>query len=275
MAVPQLAYWKSPQTGEPFLFLHGLLRRAGCFAPLYPALAHRWEIYSVDQAGRGDSPRLEGSAYRVTDHLPSLERFVDEVMPPDRPAVVYGHSMGAMLALALAAARPSRVRAIVLEDPPFETMGTRLPGSALDAYFHAIAPCVGRGLTARELGAVVLPGGVELRTQRDEAELRFMAGAFAMADPRVMSTVLDSTWVQGYGETALWPKLACPALLLQADAAQGGMLTDEDASAACRLSPHVSLVRLPGIGHNAHWQDAPLVARYLTAFLESLDRFRT
>ncbi|MCC6536523.1 MAG: alpha/beta fold hydrolase [Bryobacterales bacterium] len=119
MAVPQLAYWKSPQTGEPFLFLHGLLRRAGCFAPLYPALAHRWEVYSIDQAGRGDSPQLDASAYRVLDHLPSLERFVDEVMPQERPAVVYGHSMGAMLALALAVARPSRVRAIVLEDPRF------------------------------------------------------------------------------------------------------------------------------------------------------------
>ena len=191
-------------------------------------------------------------------------------MPQERPAVVYGHSMGAMLALALAVARPSRVRAIVLEDPPFQTMGTRLPGSALDAYFQAIAPQVGRGLSARELGDTILPGGATLRAQRDEAELRFMARAFAMADPRVMTTVVDATWVQGYDETALWQKLACPALLFQSDAAQGGMLTDEDAATACRLSPHVSLLRLPGIGHNAHWQDAPLVARYLNAFLESL-----
>lgn len=269
MAVPELAYWKSPQTGEPFLFLHGLLRRAGCFAPLYPALAHRWEVYSIDQAGRGDSPRMD-SPYRVLDHLPSIEKFVGEELRMKGPVVIYGHSMGAMLALAFAALRPSLVRAIVLEDPPFQTMGTRLPGSALDAYFRAIAPQVGRGLSARELGDTVLPGGVTLRFQRDEAELRFMARAFAMADPRVMTSVLDGTWVQGYDEKSMWQRLACPALLFQSDAAQGGMLTDEDAAAACRLSPHVSLVRLPGIGHNAHWQDAPLVARYLTAFLESL-----
>ena len=258
----ELAYRKYSGEGVPIVFLHGLLRNRDCFAPLYPAVLPRHAVYSIDHAGHGDSARLE--SYRVIDHLPGLISFLES--EAGTSAILYGHSMGAMLAAAAAAAaRLDLVRAVVLEDPPFHTMGRRLAGTALEAYFRAIQPHVGTGASWQELAAVRV-GERTLGEMREDSQLRFMARCFAQVDPRVLDPVLSGQWLDGYEQRAL----RCPVLLLQSDPAAGGMLTDEDASAAVRVGADVTLARLAGIGHQAHWQDAPTVTRHLLAFLESL-----
>ena len=250
------------------MFLHGLMRNRDCFAPLFPGVfgGARRRVYSVDQAGHGDSPRLD--SYRVIDHLPGLVEFLRNKI--DGPAVLYGHSMGAMLAAALGAAHPELARAVVMEDPPFQTMGRRLAGTPLEAYFRAIQPCVGSGMAWRELAAVRI-GEQTVGQMREASQVRFMARCIAQVDPRVLEPVLQSAWLDGYEPEEICGALRCPALLLQSDPAAGGMLTDDDAAMAARQAGDLTLVRLAaGTAHQAHWQDAAAVTRHLLAFLESL-----
>jgi pimeloyl-ACP methyl ester carboxylesterase len=260
-----LFHWNSGGAETPLVFLHGLLRDRTCFAPLFPAVTPHFNVHSVDEAGHGQSPRLE--RYRLIDQLPGLVEFLRTV---EEPAILYGHSMGAMLAAAVAAAHPELVHAVVLEDPPFHTMGRRLAGTELEAYFRAIQPYIGARVSWRELSQVKI-GGQTLGAIREPAQIRFMAACIMAVDPRVLEPVLSGEWLDGYDPESILSSLRCPALLFQSDPAAGGMLTGEDAAAATRLAADLTLVRLPGIGHQAHWQDAPAISRHLLAFLLSLD----
>ena len=67
-----------------------------------------------------DAPTLPGNAGRPQLDRPSLSRLADAVAHDVAagPALVVGHSLGALVALELAARRPDLVAALVLEDPP-------------------------------------------------------------------------------------------------------------------------------------------------------------
>jgi pimeloyl-ACP methyl ester carboxylesterase len=128
---------------------------------------------------------------------------------------------------------------------------------------------------ARDLADVLVAdprSGATLRLgdQRDAAQLRFMASCLAQLDPKVLDPIVGCRWLEGYDWRAVFSKLRCPALLLQADTAVAGMLADEDVREALTASKHVTLVKLPGCGHGMHWTRTQDVANLANAFLESL-----
>jgi pimeloyl-ACP methyl ester carboxylesterase len=84
-----------------------------------------------------------------------------------------------------------------------------------------------------------------------------MAGFLGMADPRILDEVLAGSWLEGYE----WPGLQHRCLVLQADGAKGGMLSEADAPAGARV------VRLEGVGHLAHWQAPERVGELVREFL--------
>ena len=68
---------------------------------------------AVDLAGHGDGPRLPAENGDLTT-------LVDAVVPrlPAGLTVLVGHSLGAVVALAVAAREPAVARGLVLEEPP-------------------------------------------------------------------------------------------------------------------------------------------------------------
>lgn len=252
------------------LFLHGLNRCGDCWAPLLHA-GHWGQVIAPDHPGHGASPRLE--RYKVLDYLGSVLRHVDA----HPGAVIFGHSLGAMLALAAAAERPGQVRAVILEDPPFQTMGDRLPGTGLHSYFEALITMAGHQLplpaAVARLGALTFRANGSLRQikdVRDASQLRLMAAFLRHVDPRAVEAVLDGRWLEGYDERMLMRRVHCPVLLFQSDPAAGGMLTDDDAAALVASGADVTHVRLNGIGHQSHWQNPALVMNHALAFVTSL-----
>jgi len=253
------------------VFFHGLNRGGTCWNPVRVRLGGR-ACVTPDHPGHGAAPRQE--SYRVMDYLPAARRHARQ----HSGAVLFGHSLGAMLALAAAAEEPAHVRGIILEDPPFQTMGTRLPGTELHTYFSALRPFAGHTLAlpaaVRALGAAEfgLPGARRTIGQvRDASALRLMAAFLRNVDGRALDAVMDGRWLDGYEERALMARVQCPVLLLQADAAAGGMLTDDDASALAAGGADVTLVKLAGVGHQAHWQATGQVMHHAEAFLAGLD----
>ena len=101
--------------GDPaLLFLHGWCGDRSFFAPQFDYFAPTHRVVSVDLPGHGDS--------EVPDEY-SIEAFANRVAELATElglgrSVVFGHSIGAMVALALSQSAPELVGAVALIDPP-------------------------------------------------------------------------------------------------------------------------------------------------------------
>lgn len=279
MLVPRdalpLHAWKSSSQGRPLVFLHGVLRNGTCCTPLLPAFTARHQVHALDMRGHGASPA--GSNYCVVDYVPDVIRYLHDHL--SSPAVLYGHSLGAMLAAAVAAQAPTLVAAIVMEDPPFHTMGERMRGTPLQDYFETIEPFAGSkettGALARRLAELQVqgPGGVRvpLGTLRDATALRFLASCLRHVRRDVLQPIIAGEWLHGYRTQEVFAGIQCPALLLECDGATGGMLTDEDARAMEATAADCTRTFLKGVGHQAHWTQPGEVSRRTLEFLLSVE----
>lgn len=270
-----LGYVEGPASGPPLLLLHGVTRCWQDFAPLLPALAARWQIYGLDFRGHGRS-RQTAAGYRVVDYAREAVRFLREQIA--RPAVVLGHSLGAMVASHVASHAPEHVIAAVLEDPPFETLGERIRETHFHAFFSGMQALIKERRSVPELVAALaqLPvtgeaNGPRLGDARDAASLRFSARCLSKLDPAVLEPLVEGRWLEDYRQQQVLTGISCPMLLLQADMQAGGMLTDEDAGQVDRLVGDCTTVRFANVGHLIHWDDMPRMLRAVLGFLESVD----
>jgi pimeloyl-ACP methyl ester carboxylesterase len=102
----------SPARGKVVL-LHGMTSQAATWWRIGPALAAQgWQAVALDLPGHGAMPRLP----RPLDLDTLVESVADRLSGP--VDLLVGHSLGAIVALALAGQRPDTARALVLEDPP-------------------------------------------------------------------------------------------------------------------------------------------------------------
>src|SRR5262249_2106816 len=162
-------------------------------------------------------------SYFAIDYVPDAVSFLrDEIK---RPAVVYGHSLGAMVAAAVATEAPDLVRAVILEDPPFDTMGANIESYPLYPYFVALESLARNGMSVPELveklGAIeinTLNGKATLRDLRDASALRFAARCLQRLDPAVMTPIIRAQWLKGYNLTTIAHRIQAPTLIMQADA---------------------------------------------------------
>lgn len=265
--------------GPTILFLHGVTRSWRSFYTLLPALSPSFRLVCLDFRGHGRSDPASPEAYRVVDYVADALAVLAHLAErgAQDSVVLHGHSLGAMVALAAAARAPARVRAVVLEDPPFSTMGERLPSTPLGRYFRGVRECLrstrhGDALALYEAFSDLVVGEdargepVRVRDQRDETSRRFSAESLAALDPAVLEPVVEGQWLDGYDLEALAGEVRCPVTLLQADLAQGGMLTDSDVRLlTARLGARLRLRGFPGAGHSIHW----------TRPLEALAELRT
>jgi pimeloyl-ACP methyl ester carboxylesterase len=265
-----------PPAGPPLLLLHGVTRCWQDFGPLLPALSCRRQVFGLDFRGHGRSGRRPGR-YRVVDYLEDATAVLRDPLPA--PAVVYGHSLGALVALAAAATSPDRARGIVLEDPPAAGLLEDIENTPFYPLFQGLQSLAGDRRpvreVARDLAEVRLPapggGTVRLGDVRDGSNLRFGARSLKDVDPEVLRPLLEGRWLEGYDFEALCGRIACPVLLLRADEAAGGMLSRRDAEGLADRLADCTLIDLPGVGHLAHWLAAEAVVRLTLGFLESLD----
>jgi len=257
--------------GPGLLLLHGVTRCGADWGPLFPTLAENWKVIALDQRGHSESPRAE--SYLITDYVADAVRIVRE--EADAPLVIFGHSLGAMVAAAVAAELPERVRAIILEDPPFHTMGNRIDATAWQAQFLGMQEVARRGRCVEEMTAALaqirLPSGDggfrRLGDLRDEASLAWSAQCLSRLDPEVLTPVIAGHWLDGYEFPGVLSRVRCPTLLLQADPKAGGALTDADAEAMVAAISDCQRVRFPDCGHQLHRDRQEEVLRAMEVFI--------
>lgn len=173
-------------TGEPAaLLLHGLSAHRRVWDPVLPFLAGRLSLCLPDLPGRGESEPRPELSHRLPDELRTLRAALASL--GFQPAIVVGHSHGASLAAALAAADPG-IRGLVLLAPvhPWMRKPVVLAPLRLRAVRRALAPALAplRGpVAARVLRSACGPDRTPPRAHADRY-------ARPYADPRRVRLLL-------------------------------------------------------------------------------------
>jgi pimeloyl-ACP methyl ester carboxylesterase len=259
-------YVADQASGPPLVLLHGVTSRWQGWLSVMPDLALRWRLLALDLRGHGRSGHAAG-AYRIMDYADDVIAFLRK--QTGESAVLVGHSLGAIISIAVAARAPELVRAVVLEDPPLAGFRhERLRDRPEYARFIASRDLAASGKTVEEIAAALAP----FQPGADAAALRARAFSLHQLDPEVLTFVVEDRAKEGYDLDVLLRQIACPVLLLQGNPAHGGALIDADAQRAAGQLAHGTHVYLPNVGHGIHAADGqPLAfARLVHDFLESL-----
>lgn len=249
---------ESAGTGAPILFLH----TAGADGRQYQALladvelGRRWRLHAFDLPMHGRSMPPEG----WDGGLPVLTQeayagwcaaFLEQVV--GAPAVVVGCSMGAAMALVLAATRPDRVRGVVALEAPFRARGRLNPALAHAAVNSAAHnPAYVRGLMS--------PGAPEA-ARRAAAWIYGQGGHGVYAGDLVFYEQFDG------GEIA--PRIdaaRCPVAFLTG--AYDYSAPPDDARRLAALVPGSTVEIMPDLGHFPMVEDPD---RFRGHFARALD----
>jgi pimeloyl-ACP methyl ester carboxylesterase len=104
-------------SGEPLLLLHQTPRSWAEFRDALPLLGQRYRAIAMDTVGFGDSDALPADQDSIESWAACAFDLLDELGIAS--AAIAGHHTGAAIAIEMAAARPARVRALVLSASPY------------------------------------------------------------------------------------------------------------------------------------------------------------
>jgi pimeloyl-ACP methyl ester carboxylesterase len=235
--------------GQPLLYLHGLGASGAVWQSFARRLAPLNEPLAPDLRGHGESDH-PAEGYEVRDYAQDMAILLAAL---DMGSVsVVGHSLGALVALALAAGDSGRLRAVALVDPPLDP-GMR---SVLIAEVYRL----------RHEPRGRLESFLEQAQGYSPMVAAAMANVFRRASDRAFDAYLltppGAAWAR---EVA--PQVRVPLLVAQADPAHGGVLGDIAAGEFVASVPGAALVRFPGAGHAIHASQPSALAQSLRRFL--------
>lgn len=262
----QSLYSETFGQGPDLLLLHGWAMHSGVWGAFAELLARDFRVTAVDLPGHGYSPmpegRVEESETARHSPLAAWARAVLDVAPPH--AHWLGWSLGATMALHIAAKYPERMRSLsLLSANPCFLARPDWPTAMAPAVFDMFSDLVASA------GAGAMPRFLALQTQgarRPRPLMRHMQELLERRPaPAPEALRIGLEMLRRADLRAELAGLHCPALaILGSDDA----LVPMAAGAALRqLNPSLQLEVLPGAAHQAFLSHpaecAGLVARFL------------
>ena len=254
--------------GEMAVLLHGWLDHAGSFDLLAPLLPGR--TVALDFRGHGDSQWVgSGGFYHFVEYIADLDGAL-ELLSPQEPVRIVGHSMGAAAALIYAATRPARVSHLTMIDAvPLSISTEEIParlGSYLEDLRHI--PRKRRRVDSAEDAAQRL---MRNNTSLSEKAARILAAGGTSRDPE-QENALAWKWDPLLRAHSPLPisepvvQLICAQAKVPVLAIRGesGMMPQEPELRARFPHLKMSVHTVPGTGHHAHL-DAPSEVAKLVA----------
>jgi len=168
-----------------------------------------------------------------------------------------------MTCLSVAAGWSRLARALVLEEPMLLAPGEELwPGSP--SPFQEECRRLAEGMTYEE----VLQLERELYPDANAAESRERALHLSRVDPAVFAGrgPIDRSEVE-----SKLRRVRVPTIIIHGDRALGGIVSKGGLELAASVVPDLTVVRIPGIGHDVHWRRAAEFKSTVVDFLESLE----
>jgi pimeloyl-ACP methyl ester carboxylesterase len=243
--------------GAPLLLLHGVSDSAPSMRPLMERLPRGIRAIAVTQRGHGDSAKPEGP-YTTDAMAADAAAVLDQLGV--RRAVIFGHSMGSVVAQRFAARHPERTAGLILEGAFPGLKGN----TAVDAFYSqhiagmqgAMEPALAREFQESTLGRPVPPAFLDL-VVRETQKLPAHAWRAIFQDMMALDTRPELGAIRA------------PTLILWGD-------KDLFASKAEQIDleariPGAVLEIFPGTGHDPHWEEpvraAALVGRFVQGHL--------
>ncbi|KAF8662176.1 hypothetical protein HU200_056373 [Digitaria exilis] len=129
---------------EDVVFIHGFISSSVFWTetvfPAFSAAARgKYRMFAVDLLGFGRSPKPAESLYTMREHVEMIERSVLQRYRLGSFHVV-AHSLGSVLALALAVKYPDAVKSLTLLAPPYFPVPESEAGSATQYVMRRVAP---------------------------------------------------------------------------------------------------------------------------------------
>jgi len=117
-----LREWPRPDARGTVLIVHGLGEHIGRYAHIAAQLnAWGWNVVGHDQRGHGASEGARGALAQRDDLLRDLALVIDAVRAQNPgPLVLFGHSLGGLVAARFVAERLRAVDALVLSSPALD-----------------------------------------------------------------------------------------------------------------------------------------------------------
>ncbi len=277
----ELNYAEGPPNGPPFVILHGGSGSWQYAEAFIDILKDRWHVFAPDFRGHGDSGHVPGH-YAVRDYADDIIAFLAGVVR--EPAVLYGHSLGGEVAIMVAAQRPDLLLADIHGDVPLSRKQHTTQEDnfhrAMNKLWHQLAgkPEAEIEIALRDM-PVKIPGADEpIRAEdalgKESPWFPFQASNLHRLDPDVLAAVLagPDVMLDGYDPETLLPAITCPVLILQADPAAGGGMSDAEVDMGLKLLPEAQVVRLKGIDHSLHAMHSQEILDAISPFLSDVAR---
>ena len=258
----RLQYYRTGGEKPPVVFIHGYTDNGLCWSRLPLALRHVYDVILLDARGHGISSRPEGSTYSLA------ERAEDSFAAIDGLGLMWlvlsGHWMGADTAARAAADHPELLRGLVLIDPPWYPPGWRFSLEELEerAQRSRDASLLLREKTVDEL----IETSREKHPKWDEANHFQWAKSKKQITPDIASAITaprEDWW-------EMLKRITCPILLATANVELGGLVNDEVAEEAVRLSKTLTRVHYDQAGHSIHRDEFYSFRDTLRTFLRRL-----
>jgi pimeloyl-ACP methyl ester carboxylesterase len=237
-----IAYERSGE-GPALILVGGAFGVKDAAAPLASLLAPHFTTIAYDRRGRGDSG--DAPAYSVGREIEDLGALLAEV---GGAAFVYGHSSGAALALAAAAAGLP-ITGLALYEPPFIVDGTRPPipagfGAKLSEFVAAGRP--GDAVAAFWREAMQMPA----ETIEQARKAPMWAGLEALAHTLPYDVAIVEANQKGRPLPTEWSTLVTVPTLVM-DGGASPVFQGNSVAALTRLLPHAERRTFEGQGHGA------------------------
>ena len=265
-------YVEGPANGPPLVLLHGLSRDWSSFSVLFGELVPRFHVFVPDLRGHGESGRVP-HGYRISEMAEDVKQLLEKVVPS--PAVLFGHSLGAMVAIFAAADNP-RVSALIVGDSLITPSNLAAMYDPIFSQLHKLVLKVrteqelARGIGRIEIHFPGINEGIHLEELpgNSEAVLLEWARTAIRTDPDCLRMTLDRSAHEEWIPERVLPRIACPVLLLQGNPELDALLSDADLALAKRLLPRAEDVRFPLLGHALFMQNAKVVLDVVLPFIK-------
>jgi pimeloyl-ACP methyl ester carboxylesterase len=242
----------------PVILLHGYTDNALCWLRMARGLEDKYDLILPDARGHGRTRGEIGdlSPTRLGSDAVAISSALGLTAP-----ILFGHSMGAITALAAAADNPTFARAIVLEDPPFiDAPPTITPeieqqleeGKRQSLAFHA--------LPLEEK----LARGRKDNPNWSEDEIWPWAESKSEYDPDIVN---HRTSIAAYDWRGALKRVTCPMHLITAETAKWAIISPVVAEEAHQLNSLLEVAYIEGAGHCIHRDRYAETLHSVTAFL--------
>jgi len=258
----RIHYHRTGGDKPPLVLLHGITDNGLCWGRLARVLEADYDVVMVDARGHGLSDKPE-SGYTSDDYAADIAGLIESL--DLGPAIVMGHSLGAVTAATVAAGHPHRVTGAVLEDPPWYDESDPQTMMSPEQVAEWMAGWRADLIAQQQLSEdEIIAAGREQSPRWRADEFPAWAQAKLQVSPDVLSLNQMRTWRE------LTPRFQRPVLLITGDREQGAIVTPGLAAKILAANARVEHVHIPNVGHNIHRQEFDAYVNAVRAFLAEI-----